>query len=101
LLPGISVLERLIARIRNRVENRLYHKLAGCVNEDQHLWLEELLTVHEGNRKSLFDKLRTGPVKVSCPSLVHTLLRLQAVRELRVSLTAMHIPQSRIKGFEV
>lgn len=56
------------------------------------------LTVPEGNRRSLFDKLRTGPVKVSSPSLVHALLRLQAIRELGVSLTTVHIPQSRLNA---
>lgn len=98
LLPGISVLERLIARIRNRVENRLYHMLANCINEGQRLRLEELLIVPEDNRRSLFDKLRTGPVKVSSPALVHALLRLQTVRDLGITLSTVHIPQSRLNA---
>lgn len=97
LLPGISVLERLIARVRSRVEDRLHFKLGKCVSEEQRKQLENLLTVPDGSRRSLLDKLRSGPVRVSSPSLVSALLRLQSIRNLGISIKFVsHIPQSRL-----
>lgn len=97
IIPGISVLERLIARVRSRVEDRLNYMLGKCVTEEQRKQLENLLTVPDGSRRSLLDKLRSGPVRVSSPSLVSALLRLQSIRNLGISIPFVsHIPQSRL-----
>ncbi|UJY52490.1 DUF4158 domain-containing protein (plasmid) [Escherichia coli] len=52
LLPGYSLLERYIARLRNRVENRLWHSLAACIDDSQTQQLLDLLSV--SCRKPLF-----------------------------------------------
>lgn len=97
ILPGITVLERLIARVRSRVEDRLNFMLGKCVTEQQRKQLENLLTVPDGSRRSLLDELRLGPVRVSSPSLVSALLRLQSIRNLGISIQFVsHIPQSRL-----
>ena len=97
LLPGCSTLERYVARLRSRVEERLWLSLARGVSGDQQAKLESLLGVASGNRKSQLDFLRTGPVMVSGPSLVLALLRLQSVRELGIAIPASaRIPATRV-----
>lgn len=99
LLPGCSTLERYIARLRGRVEERLWCSLAHGISSDQQASLENLLTVPPGSRSSPLDRLRTGPVMVSSTSLVQALLRLNAVRDLGISLpSAVRIPATRIAG---
>lgn len=48
LLPGCSTLERYIARLRSRVEERLWHSLANGVGREQQTRLENLLVVPTG-----------------------------------------------------
>ncbi len=97
LLPGASVLERFVARVRKNVEVRLYRLLGEGVTADQKALLENLLPVPEGTRISRLDQLRLGPSTVSGPSLVHALLRLQAIQNLGISLPATaQIPPNRI-----
>ncbi|MBA1661218.1 Tn3 family transposase, partial [Escherichia coli] len=89
LLPGYSLLERYIARLRNRVENRLWHSLAACIDDSQTQQLLDLLSVPAGSRYSLLDQLRTGPTKVNATSLVQAIGRLQTIRSLGVTLPAI------------
>ena len=97
LLPGCSVLERYIARLRSRVEERFWRSLGRGVSDAQQERLENLLKVPSGSHTSLFDQLRTGPVMVSSLSLVRALRRLHSVRELGIKLPAVaSIPATRI-----
>ena len=97
LLPGVSQLERFIAQLRSRVEERLWFTLGRSVTEEQRLQLQDLLTVAEGNRSSRLDQLRSGPVMVSGPALIRALRRLDDVRGIGITLpAAAHIPPSRI-----
>ncbi|MFO7642718.1 MAG: Tn3 family transposase [Candidatus Competibacteraceae bacterium] len=82
LLPGASVLERFVARVRRRVEKRLWHTLGQGITAEQQTQLEQLLKVSPGSRTSPLDQLRSGPVTVSGPSLVRALQRLKSVRDL-------------------
>lgn len=97
LLPGVSQLERFIAQLRSRVEERLWYTLGRSVSEEQRQQLQDLLLVAEGNRSSRLDQLRSGPVMISGPALVRALRRLDEVRGLGIALPpAAHIPPSRI-----
>ncbi|CAE6861780.1 Tn3 family transposase ISXc4 [Paraburkholderia aspalathi] len=97
LLPGCSTLERYIARLRSRVEERLWRALAHGIGSEQQARLEGLLAIPLGSRSSQLDRLRTGPVTVSGPSLVQALLRLHSVRELGIKLpAAARIPATRV-----
>ncbi|MDF5940564.1 Tn3 family transposase [Pseudomonas aeruginosa] len=88
LLPGVSQLERFIAQLRSRVEERLWFTLGRSVTEEQRLQLQDLLTVAEGNRSSRLDQLRSGPVMVSGPALIRALRRLDDVRGIDITLPA-------------
>lgn len=97
LLPGVTVLERYIAQLRSRVEERLWLKLAQDVSEQQRQRLLNLLIVPDGNRGSRLDQLRSGPIMVSGPSLVRSLKRLDDVRGIGITLpSTASIPPSRI-----
>ncbi len=96
LLPGCTTLERFVARLRNRVENRLWKLLGRGITDEQRTRLEDLLTVPPQGRSSWLDKLRSGPVRVSGRALVHAILRLQTVQNLGIRLPATGVPPSRI-----
>lgn len=97
LLPGSSTLERYIARLRSRVEERLWHALGRGISSEQQVRLESLLLVPVGSRSSPLDQLRKGPVMVSSRSLVVALMRLHSVRELGIRLpAAARIPATRV-----
>jgi len=53
LLPGATVLERLISQIRERATARLWHKLASLPNANQRQTLEKLLIVDVKNKTGL------------------------------------------------
>jgi TnpA family transposase len=97
LLPGVTQLERFVARVRSRMDARLWRLLAMEITDEQRKTLETLLVVPEGSRGSTLDRLRTGPVRISGPALVRAIERLQEVRGLGVSLSATkQIPSGRL-----
>ncbi len=97
LLPGVTVLTRLIARIRDRAAARLWRSLAGLPGQEQIASLETLLIVPEGNRVSPLDRLRRAPTRISSPAMVGVLKRLEEIRALRVNqLDLSRVPSGRI-----
>ncbi len=97
LLPGVSVLERLVARVRTRVEERLWRVLIRGLTPERQVQLDTLLHVPAGQRRSMLDRLRTGPTLRSAPELVRALRRLEEVRTLSrgVSVPA-RAPRGRV-----
>jgi Domain of unknown function (DUF4158) len=81
LLPGVSILARLVARIRERANARLYRKLAALSSLEQRDRLIELLVVPAGGRRSPLDRLRRGPTRPTAAGLVEALRRLGDVRD--------------------
>jgi TnpA family transposase len=97
-LPGVTVLERLVARIRDRAAARLWARLAQLPTADQQTKLESLLHVQEGARSSPLDRLRRAPVRVSGPALVTALQRLEHIRTIGVSHVSLeHLPPNRLR----
>lgn len=97
LLPGASILERFIAKLRDRVEERLWKCLCKQITDQQRIKLEELLLVPKGLRRSLFDQLRASPTRHSGRSLVDALERLHKIRKYSVGLPLTNAaPRSRI-----
>lgn len=96
ILPGSTTLERFVARLRNRVDDRLWKRLGHGITEEQRISLENLLTVPPESRKSWLDKLRSGPVRISSRGLVLAIQRLQTVRDLGIRLPATGIPPNRL-----
>ena len=98
LLPGVSVLARLVASVRERAANRLFQVLCQLPNPTQRQQLEELLVVKEGERYSPVDRLRHPPNRISAPALVAALKRLVEVRLLGIgTIDVTRVPPNRLK----
>jgi TnpA family transposase len=92
-----SALERLVARVKSRVEDHLSRRVERNLTPDHRARLEQLLVVPMGSRKSRLDHLRNGPVRVSGPALVQSLARLDEVRRHGIELPVVaHLPPSRM-----
>ena len=76
LLPGVSTLARLVARVRDEGTQRLYEHLDDLLNDRQREVLERLLEVPEGARWSDLERWRKGPAKPSGRSLERALARV-------------------------
>jgi TnpA family transposase len=99
LLPGVTVLARLISRIRERVSVRLWRVLAELPSAEQRLRLESLLEVTEGARTSKLERLRRSPTRVSAPGLIGVLRRLEEIRAVGVAeVDVSRIPPGRLKA---
>lgn len=97
LLPGVSVLERLVSRVRSHVEERLWRRLVGGLTPHSHARLEELLKVVPGERRSQLDRIRTGPTRRSVPELIRALRRVEEIRNLAVAVSvSARLPRTRI-----
>ena len=97
LLPGITLLERLVVQVRSRMEKRLWRSLGRGVRSEQREQLQALLLVPEGSRGSWLDRMRSGPTRSSGPSIRAAIERLRSVRELGIALPATsRIPPGRI-----
>jgi TnpA family transposase len=98
LLPGVSVLARLVASIRERAANRLFQALFQLPNQAQRKQIEKLLEVKDEERYSPLDKLRHPPSRISAPALVSALNRLVEVRSLGIgTIDVSQVPPNRLK----
>jgi len=99
LLPGISVLARLIVSARERVQQRLYIKLYRLPNKEQIKQLEALIIPPVKNRKTPLEQWCILPNRVSSPALVNTLKHLENIRTLQIGkLDVSRIPPIRLKS---
>lgn len=86
VLPGLSVLERAIARVRARVHRHLHSRLVDRLTPEQRERLDGLVRVAEDGRQSPLDRLRDGPYLQSGPEIGRAVKRLEEVRELAAGL---------------
>ena len=99
LLPGVTTLERLVARVCDRSAARLWHLLARLPTAEQHANLDALLNVPAGQRSTPLDRLRQAPDRVSGPALVAAFQRLEEIRALGVhDLSLDHLPLNRLRA---
>lgn len=98
LLPAASTLTRLIGEIRERANRRLWRKLASLPDSWQTAQLAGLLEIPQGQRVSVMEQLRKGPVTVSGPSFTEALERYTRLRNLefyRLNFTGLPAAQLR------
>ncbi len=89
LLPGVTTLARLVARVRDQANQRLWDTLAGLLTSEQRHTLTRLLEISPGERLSDLERLRRSPTRASNPALVRALDR---VAELAgIELTSMDL----------
>ena len=87
LLPGVSVLERLVGRIRDRAQKRLWKRLVAALDEKQRERIAKLFDEGNDSGFAALDALRTVPTQRSSGEFLHHLDRLEAIRafDLRLS----------------
>jgi hypothetical protein len=61
LLPGVTTLARLVARVRDDTTHRLWAVLEGLLTPGQRRVLDQLLEVPPGSRVSDLERWRKGP----------------------------------------
>jgi hypothetical protein len=99
LLPGVSVLERLVSSVREHASSRLWRLLADLPTRQQRALLETLLVVPEGERQTPLDRLRRAPTRVSGPALVQALHRVEAIRLFELEhVDLSFVPKGRLKA---
>ena len=96
VLPGVTVLARLIARVRERFQVRTFKQLSQKLRPDQRQALDDLLIVPEGERFTPLERLRSSPTRISSPALRSALERVQRIRAVGVSeVDLSEVPESR------
>jgi hypothetical protein len=79
LLPGITVLARLVAQVREEAYQRLWDTLHGMLTGEQRRLLDSLAVVPEGERFSPLERWRRGPAKASGLNMVKALDRVSQI----------------------
>jgi TnpA family transposase len=82
LLPGVSVLARLVASVRDATTARLYDTVADSLTSSQRSALDGLLVVRDGERVCDLERLRRSPATVSGPGMVRALERVREIADL-------------------
>jgi len=80
LLPGVSVLERLVSRIRDRAQKRLWKRLVAALDDKQRERIAKLFDETCETSLVALDALRTVPTKRSSSEFLQHLDRLEAIR---------------------
>lgn len=90
LLPGVTTLARLVARVRDEATARLHDTLFQVLSPRQRMILEMLLRVPDQARTSDLEKWRKGPSVPSGKNMEKALRRAEEI--LGVGLGALDIP---------
>ncbi|MGG5173242.1 Tn3 family transposase [Pseudarthrobacter sp. J1738] len=102
LLPGVSVLARIVAATRDQATGRLHAQLAAAAQSaDPRLpvVLRSLLGADRGDRASRLELLRTGPTRVSGPELEKSLQRTAMVRSFGTGAADLSmVPPARVRS---
>ncbi|MFC4590226.1 DUF4158 domain-containing protein [Sphaerisporangium corydalis] len=80
LLPGVTTLARLVARVRDDTTKRLWGALEGLLTVGQRYVLDQLLEVPPGSRVSDLERWRKGvPPRASGPTIVKALEQMAEI----------------------
>ncbi|MFE3454965.1 Tn3 family transposase [Nonomuraea sp. NPDC059194] len=101
LLPGVSVLARQVAAVREQADARLHATVAKRTRRADPglpVKLAGLLEVAAGSRFSELERLRQAPRRTSGPELVRALERVEDIARLRVGrVKVAGVPVNRMK----
>ena len=98
LLPGVTRLARLIARVRAQGEQRLWETLAAVPSQAELRELDASLEVAEGSRMSELEQARKGPADPTGKNLRLLLARVRDLHRLGVDgeLVRTLVPTRRL-----
>ncbi|OLV16860.1 Tn3 family transposase [Deinococcus marmoris] len=96
VLPGVSALARLIARVRERHTARTFEGLSRRLSAEQRQTLEQLLVLPQGKWQTPLEVLRTSPSRVGALSLHQGLHRVEQIRALGIGeVDLSDVPEAR------
>lgn len=96
LLPGVSTVERLCARIRSRVQERRWHAIAKAFNAEQSARISGLLADSKG--AAMIEELRRAPRRLAPGEFMSHLERIDAIREENLAPTGvMSVPAAVVE----
>jgi len=98
LLPGVTTLARVVARVREEATDDLYATLAGLPGAYQRVALEHLVVVPDGARYSDLERWRKGPAKPSGRNLEKALNRAAEIGGVGVGALNLdaRVPHRRV-----
>lgn len=97
LLPGVTILARLIAQVRDAAMQRLWDVMASMLTTEQARLVERLLEVPEGGRVSDLERLRNAPRPPSGRNMVKSLDRVAELAGLGVGVLGLEaVPHRRV-----
>jgi hypothetical protein len=82
LLPGVTVMARLIAKIKDRTNKRLFTKLSNLPDKNQLNIIENLIEFDTKRKKTPLDILRTPPRNVTAGGILKAISRIEELRLL-------------------
>jgi hypothetical protein len=83
LLPGVTTLARLVAKVRDDTTRRLWQQLEGLLTPAQRYVLDQLLEVPPGSRVSDLERWRKGPPpRGSGPAIIKALDQVAEIMAL-------------------
>ncbi|MER5321695.1 DUF4158 domain-containing protein [Streptosporangium roseum] len=101
LLPGVTVLERLVASVREQADERLYATVARQVERADAALRRELsglLVVPAGARMSELERLRQAPKRQSGTEMARALQRVDDIARFRLGRVRVDkVPVRRLK----
>lgn len=98
-LPGVTTLERLGARVRDRAAARWWPHLTHCTKAEHHAHRDTLLPIPAGAHATLLARLRRAPSRVRGPGFVAAWQRWDEMRALGVSdISLDHLPCKRLRA---
>lgn len=97
LLPGLSVLERAVARVRARATDYFHLRLIEGLTASQRERLDQLVRVPDDQRQSPLDRLRDGPYVQSGREISRAIKRLDEVRAITQGMpTVERLPPGKV-----
>ena len=82
LLPGVTVMARLIAKTKDRTNKQLFTKLSNLPDKNQLNMIENLIEFDTERKKTPLDILRTPPRNVTAGGILKAISRLEELRLL-------------------
>lgn len=99
LLPGVTIMARFIAQIRDRATTRLWVSLLKLPNENQIEMLEKLLESDKKTKRTNLDILRKSPTNATTTGIIKAIDRLEQIKLLgSIDWDISKIPIDRIKN---
>jgi TnpA family transposase len=99
LLPGVTTLARLVAKVRDDTTKRLWGVLEGLLTVGQRYVLDQLLEVASGSRVSDLERWRKGVVpRASGPTVIKALDQVSEIEGLELAELGAEalVPQRRL-----